>query len=87
MRGASHWRTVGPLPTWLQGLSGATLDNRVFMFGGVQSYQVEGTHLKDFILEFDRDMETWIQVAAMSEGRAFHAVSPIRYEFISRFCR
>ena len=30
---AGVWRTVGPLPTAVSGLRGATLDNRVFMTG------------------------------------------------------
>ena len=30
---AGVWRTVGPLPTAVDGLSGATLDNTVYMLG------------------------------------------------------
>ena len=30
---AGVWRTVGPLPTAVVGLSGATLDNRIYMLG------------------------------------------------------
>ena len=30
---AGVWRTVGPLPTAVYGLRGATLNNRVFMLG------------------------------------------------------
>ena len=30
---AGVWRTVGPLPTAVWGLRGATLDNRVYMTG------------------------------------------------------
>ena len=31
---AGVWRTVGPLPTAVYGLRGATLDNTVYMLGG-----------------------------------------------------
>ena len=30
---AGVWRTVGPLPTAVRGLRGATLDNRIYMTG------------------------------------------------------
>ena len=30
---AGAWRTVGPMPTALTGLRGATLDNRIYMTG------------------------------------------------------
>ena len=32
---AGVWRTVGPLPTAVSTLSGATLDNRIYMLGEI----------------------------------------------------
>ena len=40
---AGVWRTVGPLPTAVGGLSGATLDNRVFMLGEGCTHGIMGT--------------------------------------------
>ena len=46
----------------------------------------DGTFIFDWILEFDRDLEIWTQIGKMSQKRAFHAVSPVRFQDISRFC-
>ena len=46
----------------------------------------DGTFIFDWILEFDRDVEIWTEIGKMSQKRAFHAVSPVRFQDISRFC-
>ena len=40
----------------------------------------------DEILEFDISSEKWSQIGRMMVPRYIHAVSPIRYEDVARYC-
>ena len=61
---AGVWRTVGPLPTAMSGLSGATLDNTVYMLGEwcIDIYSV----MVCWHLMFQEDMMAILDMTASS---------------------
>lgn len=76
---ATSWVLAGELPSPLDDLRIATVDNRVLSTGG------HGGHVYDDIQEFD-PINGWTVLAKMSEARKMHAVSSIPFSNIEQFC-
>jgi len=74
------WRYVTALPSPRSCMRGVTIDNQLFMTGGV-----EFESLKD-ILRYDPDSNLWVSVGEMKVARSSHAVSVLPLEDVEPFC-
>ena len=83
VEGESYWRPAGSLSTGVRRLSGATLNNEVFMFGGSHLNPRQHGFLeyldRKTILRFKKTGQYWEEVGEMSIGRSLHAVGLIKY--------
>jgi len=76
----SAWSYIASLPSPARiGLSAATLDNSVFVFGGYDPTQL------DEILLYNPNTDSWTMAGKMSIPRAFHAVTVLPN--IKNICR
>merc|ERR1712038_1804198 len=74
---AGTWRMTAPLPSTRYGLSAASVQNNIFVFGGY-----DGNSLSD-ILRYNKN-HTWEEVGQMKEGRRYHAVALV--EDVANLC-
>jgi len=65
------WRPAANLGFPIYALRAATLDNKVFLFGG----NSKAHDALDFILSYEPDTDTWHKAGTMTVGRANHAVA------------
>jgi len=76
------WRIVaGKLPVGMYGMSVATINNRVLMFGAYSP----SAYSKQ-ILEFNFEKESWTEIGTMKEKRGYHSVSAVSYNDYSKWC-
>jgi len=73
-------RSRARLPEPLYGLKGATIDNRVLIFGGWD----HGTH--GLILEYIPEEHTFTEIGRMMEAREDHAVSVVQTSDFWQWC-
>jgi len=74
------WRPAANLPSARWGLRAASLDNKVFLFGGWDS---SGSYL-DSILFYNTVKDTWQPAGNMTVSRAYHAVAV--FPDVSQLC-
>jgi len=86
VQGATSWTSSGPLPSPRQVLRAVTLDNNIFVTGGVGNYDGNDYPIYDDILELDKTERVWKNAGAMSVKRYDHAVSAINYNSILEYC-
>jgi len=73
------WRPAANLPSPRFGLRAASLDNKVFLFGGRDSWSD-----LDSILSYEPDTDTWQKAGTMTLPRAYHAVAV--FPDVSQLC-
>jgi len=79
--GAESWTEVaGQLPKPLMGLSGVSLNNKIFMTGGYS----KGPW--DYILQFNPDNGTWSNIGKMKQARSFHGASLVNVDDVIDYC-
>merc|ERR1711915_552552 len=72
--GTESWQYTGSLPTAMLGMKGISIDNSVFLTGGVF---VVNNMMTEHIYKWDVETETWVVVTDMKTRRSYHAVSSI----------
>jgi len=80
--GQPAWALLGDLPSRRAGLRGATLNNNVFMTGGVDSTG----EVLDEILMLNKQTLMWQYVGQMKEKRFAHAVSTVKLDDFKPYC-
>jgi len=73
------WRPSANLPSTRVGLRAASLDNKVFLFGGTNIWSD-----LDSILSYEPDTDTWQKAGTMTLPRAYHAVAV--FPDVSQLC-
>merc|ERR1719471_1059277 len=73
------WRPAANLPSPRSGLRAASLDNKVFLFGGRK-----GRSYLDSILSYEPDTDTWQEAGTMTVPRYQHAVAV--FPDVSQLC-
>jgi len=73
------WRPSANLPSTRVGLRSASLDNKVFLFGGGDKWSD-----LDSILSYEPDTDTWQKAGTMTVPRANHAVAV--FPDVSQLC-
>jgi len=63
-------------------LRAATIDNRVYIFGGY-----DGGSYYDTILEYDATSDSYTEAGTMTQARFLYAVSVVQYEEYSQWCQ
>ena len=95
----NFWRYVAKLPTPMQNVKVATINNRVLAFGNsfyllfcdeikcitLGGYDHFASPRKD-ILEFNQETESWTVIGAMKEQKSGHAVSVVSYDDYEKWC-
>eukprot|EP00090_Calanus_glacialis_P022683 TRINITY_DN34972_c0_g1_i1.p1 TRINITY_DN34972_c0_g1~~TRINITY_DN34972_c0_g1_i1.p1 ORF type:complete len:146 (+),score=23.41 TRINITY_DN34972_c0_g1_i1:65-439(+) len=71
--GESRWSLVGSLPRIIYNFDSVTMNNKLYILGGVGS---SGENLSD-ILEYDADLDIWEKVGDMQVARFGHAAAVI----------
>jgi len=79
-RTSSAWVMVNSLPRKIFAVRGVTLDNILYMTGGLD----DGDNERDEIYKWTG--QQWVEVGKMKKARSFHAVSTIRLDDIKDFC-
>jgi len=82
--GDETWITLpgsGNLPSPRSGLKGASLNNRIFMTGGVYM----GAD-RDSVLEFNIESKEWEMVSFMKMPRSFHGTSIVPMSKVKDYC-
>jgi len=74
------WRPAANLPSARAGLRAASLNNKVFLFGGADSSR---SYL-DSIMFYNKDRDTWQSAGKMTEPRLYHAVAV--FPDVSQLC-
>jgi len=74
------WRPAANLPSPRRGLQAASLDNKVFFFGGEDSSRSD----LDSILSYEPDTDTWQEAGTMTVPRGYHAVAV--FPDVSQLC-
>merc|ERR1711988_1549700 len=74
------WRPAANLPSPRRGLQAASLDNKVFFFGGEDSSRSD----LDSILSYEPDTDTWQEAGTMTLPRKYHAVAV--FPDVSQLC-
>jgi len=77
------WRPAANLPFPRFGLRAASLDNKVFLFGGSQAGNRSASYLNS-ILSYEPDTDTWQEAGTMTVGRHGHAVAV--FPDVSQLC-
>jgi len=72
------WRPAANLPSPRDGLRAASLDNKVFLFGGNSHSDL------DSILSYEPDTDTWKEAGTMNVPRRDHAVAV--FPDVSQLC-
>jgi len=79
--GSSAWETIKPLPRYLGTAKAINLGNTIYLLGGSSDItKVDGKlnfNLRDEILAFDAENESWEEVGKMQRARSSHAVTKI----------
>merc|ERR1712098_808306 len=89
IEGASKWKFVGNLPTGRHHLKGASLNNRIFMLGGIGFVDIGRSKPLDDVLEFNIETEKWKEVANMKRARKYLAVDVFNVDVddIKQYCK
>jgi len=77
------WRPAANLPSPRFGLRAASLDNKVFLFGGSQAGNRSASYLNS-ILSYEPDTDTWQEAGTMTLPRRYHAVTV--FPDVSQLC-
>jgi len=86
IEGAASWIiSEKKLPTERFDLVGISINNRIFMIGGVDESSSSSSYL-DEVVEFDTDTEEWSLVENLREGKRFHAASVVDINIAKQFC-
>jgi len=76
---AGTWRLTAPLPSGRSGLRAASVQNNIFVFGGVDN----DWESQSDILRYNKN-HTWEEVGQMKKARYYHAVAVL--EDVSNLC-
>ncbi|KAH7978699.1 hypothetical protein HPB49_006396 [Dermacentor silvarum] len=74
---ADQWTLVHPMPVGLMGMAAVTLDNRIWILGGV-TRDYNGSNLQDSTYIFDPQTDTWVTHSPMPKKRAFCSAVPLQ---------
>jgi len=86
IEGAASWIiSEKKLPTGRSILVGVSINNKIFMTGGIDDSVVTAGFL-DEVIEFNTDTEEWSLVDNMREGRRGHAASIVDINIAEQFC-
>ena len=94
---ADVWVEVGDLPVAMWGLQGVSLNNNVLMTGNII---IQHQHIfceitggfdgirshHDFILQFNPEDGSWLQVGQLQNARSYHGVSVVNADHIIDYC-
>ncbi|XP_075530805.1 alpha-scruin-like isoform X3 [Dermacentor variabilis] len=72
-----QWTLVHPMPVGLMGMAAVTLDNRIWILGGV-TRDYNGSNLQDSTYVFDPRTDTWVTHSPMPRKRAFCSAVPLQ---------
>jgi len=82
-QGSDTWTLATPLPQARSGLAGVTVDNRLYMTGGMYN----STNPSDEILEWRDEEQIWALGLWMENGRSNHAASSVTIDDnIMKYC-
>jgi len=89
--GSDTWRLATPLPYTRAGMAGVTINNRLYMTGGVtdygNSYWLNSTNPTDEILEWRDEEQVWGLGLRMENARSAHAASSVTIDDnIMKYC-
>jgi len=83
VEGSSYWTTPLNLPNAIEGLVGISVNNQVFMIGGIQRLAEEP---QSQILKYDTDQNDWLEVGKMNIPRNYHAATLMPRAKIEQYC-
>jgi len=83
VEGSSYWTTPLNLPNAIDGLVGISVNNQVFMIGGIQRLAEEP---QSQILKYDTDQNDWLEVGKMNIPRNYHAATLMPRAKIEQYC-
>jgi len=83
VEGSSYWTTPLNLPNAIEGLVGISVNNQVFMIGGIQRLAEEP---QSQILKYDADQNEWLEVGKMNIPRYYHAATIMPRAKIEQYC-
>jgi len=83
VEGSSYWTTPLNLPNAIEGLVGISVNNQVFMIGGIQRLAEEP---QSQILKYDTDQNDWLEVGKMNIPRYYHAATLMPRAKIEQYC-
>jgi len=68
----SQWSFAASLPTPRYGLRGSTVQNSVYVSGGIEQYD---SAFLDTILRYNPSTDTWTEVGQLTEPKGYHATT------------
>ena len=98
---AGQWTEVGALPAAVEGVSGASVQNTVYMLGKRDrpwslGYVTDtddallggsdGSSDRHDIWKYDAETQQWERVGKMSEARGYHAVATVPNQDLAKYC-
>ena len=89
------WRFAGNLPSTIWGMSAASLNNKLLLFGEIQGVTkiklyvciLGGKTNERKILEFNPETESWSNIGAMLEARLHNRVTIVSFADYVKWCK
>ncbi|KAL1437351.1 hypothetical protein MTO96_001412 [Rhipicephalus appendiculatus] len=73
----NQWTLVHPMPKALMGMAAVTVDNSIWIFGGV-TRDSEGSSIEDVTYVFDPRTDAWVTHSPMTMKRAFSSAVSVQ---------
>lgn len=73
----NQWTLVHPMPKALMGMAAVTVDNSIWIFGGV-TRDSEGSSIEDVTYVFDPRTDAWVTRSPMTMRRAFSSAVSVQ---------
>jgi len=74
------WRLAGNLPETMWGMSAASINNKLLLFGGSNGSD------QNRIIEFNPETESWSVIGAMKEARRHNRVTIVPWADYEKWC-
>jgi len=82
----SSWQAVGSLPKACEGLRGISVNNQIFMTGGMGTEHFADDSADSQILKYNVAEKKWVEVGRMHISRFYHALAVLPKAKVEQYC-